>query len=462
MTIIRALSLLTLASASVWAQFGGMGSMRDPRETNTQGAGAIQPWLAINGSYYTYLDQPANTIGSVYRSVGLSGGLSVVKSFRRTSLIFGYAGSGTDFLGRSAGIREGWSYSNVGSLAVSSQVTQRMTLDFSESGGAAKGGFGATAAGLQQGGLGMLGSMGVASGFLFGAGTGLGGVSTGLNPLQNNLVDSEYYQQMTYFSSTSAGAGFLLNNRTMLNIGGTAAFIRRDGRSFSDTNIAGANAMLSTQFARRLSAFAGYSFNRIDYINSIGSSDIQTGFVGLKATVSPHDEFIFGVSGNYVDTKFVSTVTLPPDIAALLGVATTSTVNNTSKAYLGGRLSYDHSFQRGGFTLSCISMIVPGNDLLLLSRSEGCTVTLSRSLTPRFSVSGIGGARRLDGIYQSGSHYSVANGGLVFSYRIFRGVSFTAGADFMASEVRPSTQTTTGVSANAGLYWSPHEGVHIF
>jgi hypothetical protein len=462
MKIMRVFSLLMLASVSVWAQFSGMGSMRDPRETNTQGAGAIQPWLAGIGSYTTFLDQPESSQGSVYRTVGLNGGLSAAKSFQRTSLIFGYAGSGTDVLGQSAGIHEGWRFSNVGSLAVSSQVTYRVTLDFSESGGAGNGGFGATAAGLQSGGLGLLGSMGVASGFLSGGSAGLGGGSTGLDPLQNNLVDAEYYQHMTYFSSTSAGAGFLLTNRTMLNIGGTAAFVRRDGSTFSDANMLVANAMLSTQLSRRVTVFGGYSFNRIDYISSIGNANIQTGFVGVKSTLSPHDELSLAVSANYVETKFVSTVTLPPDIAALLGVATTTAVNDTSRWYSGGRLSYMHAFQRGGFNISCTSTIVPGNDLILLSRSQGCNVSLSRSLTPRFSVTGIGGIRRLTGQAQSGSRYDVASGGLLLSYRIFRGVSFTTGATFMASEVRPSTQTTTSVAAHIGLYWSPEGGVHLF
>jgi hypothetical protein len=460
--MMRAFWLLLLASVSVWAQLGGMGSMRDPRETNTQAAGAIQPWLAVNGSYTTYLDQPASSLGSVYRTVGLSGGLSAVKSFRRTSLVFGYSGSGTDFLGQSAGAQEGWKSSNVGSLAISSQVTHRMTLDFSELGGAANGGFGSNAAGLQSGGLGLLGSIGVASGSLFGGGAGLGGVSTGLNPLQNNLVDADYYQQMAYFSSTSAGAGFLLTNRTMLNIGGTASFIRRDGGNYSDANIVGANAMLSTKLSRRLSIFAAYTFSRIDYIASIGNANIQSGFAGLKYTLSPHDELSLSLGDSYVETKFVSTVTLPPDVAALLGVATTTTVNSTSRAYVGGKITYDHLFQHGGFDLFCTSSVAPGNDLILLARSEGCTVSLSRSLTPHFSVTGIGGVRRLTGLSQSGSRYDVANGGLMFSYRIFRGLALTAGANFMATEVRPSTQTTTGVTANAGLYWSPQEGVHLF
>ena len=210
MTLRRATAVVLLSSVSAWAQSGGMGSMRDPRLTNNSqgsGAGAIQPWLAVNGAYDTYLDQPASYQGSIRRSVSLSGGLSVAKAFHRTFLVLGYSGSGTDYLGRAAGIGEGWKSSNVLSLALSSQVTRRLTLDFSESGGAANGGFGSAAAGLQSGGLGLLGSMGVGSGFLFGGGAGLGGISTGLNPLQNNLVDADFYQQMTYFSSTSAAPG---------------------------------------------------------------------------------------------------------------------------------------------------------------------------------------------------------------------------------------------------------------
>jgi hypothetical protein len=469
MTIRRALAVVLLSCVSVWAQTGEMGSMRDPRLTNNSqvsgagsGAGAIQPWLAVNGAYDTYLDQPASYQGSIRRTVSLSGGLSVAKAFHRTFMILGYSGSGTDYIGRAAGINEGWKSSNVVTLALSSQVSRRLTLDFSESGGAANGGFGSAAAGLQSGGLGLLGSMGVGSGFLFGGGVGLGGVPTGLNPLQNGLVDADFYQQMTYFSSTSAGAGFLLSSRTMLNIGGTASFIRRAGRNFSDSNIVGANATLSTQLSRRFSTFFGYSFNEIDFIRSIGKTYIQGGFTGLKFALSRNDELSLSVSDSYVDTKFALTVALPPDIAALLGVAHMTTVKSTSRSYAGGKLLYTHSFQRGGFNLSCNSMVAPGNDLILLARSEGCSLSLSRSLTQRFSITGLGGLRRLSGMSQSGSRYDVANGGVVFSYRIFKGLALTAGANYRATEVRPSFQTTTDVTGNAGLYWSPREGVHLF
>ena len=465
MTIRLVLSVIVLSSVSAWAQMGGLGSMRDPRATDSQGssgAGAIQPWLAVDGVYDTYMEGRDSTLGSVRRSIGVSGGLSAARSFQRTSLVLGYSGMGMDYMGRSAGAREGWESSNVISLAVSSQVAHRLTLDFSEAGGAANGGFGAAAAGLSSGGLGVLGSVGLSSAFLFGGGTGLPGSSTGLNPADNGLVDADYYQNMTYFSSTSAGAGMLLTNRTMLNVSGTASFIRRDGSSYSDSNIAGANAMLSTRLSRRFGTFLGYSYTGMDFIHSIGKTYIQSGFAGIQYSLSPRDEFSVAVNDSYIDSKSVSTVTLPPDVAALLGVAVTTTVNNTSRTYVGGRLTYVHSFQRGGFDLSCNSMVAPGNDLILLSRSEGCTVTLSRSLTEHFSVAGLAGLRRLGGISQSGSRYDVANGGMVFSYRILRGLSLTAGVNYRATDVHPSSRSTSGVSANGGLYWTPNEGARLF
>lgn len=462
MTITRAIPFLLLASVSAWAQMGGAGSMRDPRDTNTSGAGTFQPWLSVNGIYDTSLDLPAGTQSYLARAVNLGGGLSAVKSFRRTSLIFSYAGSGSDYIGRSSGSREGWKSSNVGTLAVSSQVTERLTLDFSELGGAGNGGFGAASAGLSSGGLGVLGSVGLSSGSLFGGSGGLGGVSTGLDPSQNGLVDADYSLRMAYFSGTSAGVGILLSQRTMLNIGGTASFIRREGNSYSDSNMVGANVMLSTRLSRRFATFIGYSFNHIDYTASIGKVSMQGGFAGLQYTLSPHDQVSVSITDSYLDSKLATTVTLPPDVAALLGVSSTTTVSANSRSYAGGRLMYAHAFQRGGFDLSCMSSVAPGNDLILLARTEGCSVTLSRSLTDRFSVSGLGGLRRLNGLSQSGSRYDVLSGGLVFSYRIFRGLALTAGSTYRYSQIQPSAQSLKSVSANAGLYWSPAEGPHLF
>lgn len=464
MIIRRLFTALFLVSISVWAQSGGLGSMRDPRTAGSQNslAGSIEPWLAVSGSYDTALDQPDVSVGSVRRSVSVSGGLSMTKSFQRTIVAFGYAGAGTDYMGRTAGLLEGWTSSNVVSLAVSSQVTQRVTLDFAEAGGAANGGFGAASAGMLSGGLGVLGSLNVAGGYLSGAGAGLGAASSGLDTLANNLVDSDHYQQMTYFSSTSANAGFLLSSRTMLNVGGSGSFIRRDGRSFSDANMVGANAMLSTELSRRFSTFFGYSFNRIDFIQSIRDIYVQGGFAGISYQLSPHDQFSMSVSDSYMDMKAVSSVALPPDVAALLGVNTTTVVVNNSRSFLGGRLSYLHAFQRGGFNMSCSSSIAPGNDLILMARTDGCTASLSRMLTPRFSVNGIAGARRLNSMTQAGSRYDVLNGGLLLSYRVFRGLSFTAGANYNAMEIHPSMDSRTWVTVNAGLRWSPRDEINLF
>lgn len=464
MTIRRVFAAVLLFGVSVWAQSGGLGSMRDPRLADQQSSalGAIEPWLAVSGNYDDYLDQPVSSFGTALRSVSVGGGLSAVKSFQRTVLIFGYAGSGTDYIGRSAGIREGWMSSNVANLAVSTQVTRRLTLDFSEAGGAANGGFGAASAGLQSGGLGVLSTLGVAGGFLAGAGAGLGSASGGLDVLQNSLIDADYYTQMTYFSSTSASAGFLLSNRTMLNIGGTGSFVRREGRSFSDANLVGADAMLSIQLTRRLSSFFGYTFNQIDFIKSIGNSYIQSGFVGINYALSQHDRLSLSLSDSYLESKFVTTVALPPDVAALLGISTTTIVGNNSRSYLGGKLAYRHAFQRSGFEVACSSMLAPGNDLILMARSEGCTMSLSRELASRLSVMGIGGMRRLTGLSQSSGRYDVLSGGVVFSYRMFRGVSLIAGATYRATDVRPSSEATTDVLATAGLRWAPREALNPF
>src|SRR6266568_4887243 len=118
MTIRRLFPILLLAGIPAWAQTDETGSMRDPRAANAQGTGVgvFQPWLAVNGSYDTYLDTPVGYQGSIRRSLSLNGGLSAAKAFHRTYVVLGYSGSGTDYIGRAAGISEGWRSSNVVNL----------------------------------------------------------------------------------------------------------------------------------------------------------------------------------------------------------------------------------------------------------------------------------------------------------------------------------------------------------
>ena len=138
-----------------------------------------------------------------------------------------------------------------------------------------------------------------------------------------------------------------------------------------------------------------------------------------------------------MNSQFLATLTLPPDIALLLGVPQVYVIDNVSQKFLSGSANYSHAFQRGGIAIFCYSGVVPGNDLLLLSRSESCGASLSRTLTSRLSVSGVGGVTRLTGLAQAGTSYDAYNAGLSFSYRFLRGLSFTAGGGYYANETKP-------------------------
>jgi hypothetical protein len=393
--------------------------------------------------------------------VGVSGGVSLSKSFRRTTVTLGYSGSGYRFLGQEGDVN-GWSSSNVVNLAVGTQLTRRLTFDVTEFAGASNGGFGFTSWGLPSSANGVVGSIGVAAGNLGGGGTALPSGASTVNPLENNLVDTQSSNGMTYFSDSSASLGFLLDKRTMLSFGGSAFFARREGSSFSDTNGYTGDASLSTYWTRRFSTNLGYSYTRLDYIKSIGTTNIQSLSAGGQFRLAARDSISGSFGMSYVDSNFLATLTLPPDIAQLLGVSQVFLIENVSRKFFSGAGSYTHSYQRGGLGISCASSVVPGNDLLLLSRSESCGVYLSRTLTRRLSVSGAGGVARLTGLAQAGSQYDAYDGGLTFSYRFVRGLAFTAGSSYYRNNIKPSSGSTSSVSASAGLYWSPERGLKLF
>ena len=244
----RLVLLLVFASSVASAQIAGMGSMQDPRlgDQSAVGAYGFQPWLAVQGNYDTYLNGPSAS----FRSVSLNGGFSLAKAFHHTTLMLGYAGSGSDYLGAS-GSSYGWLSSNVVSLALSSRLTHRLIFDASEQGGAANGGFGITASGLQNSGLGVLGSLDAASGSLYGTGANVvGGAS---NPLNNGLVSSDYYDRMAYFSSTMLGLGYMVSSKTMVNVQATGSLVRREGFSYADSDSLSARGMVSGLSRRRRS-----------------------------------------------------------------------------------------------------------------------------------------------------------------------------------------------------------------
>jgi hypothetical protein len=454
---IRLVLFLGFASGLVWAQTGGLGSLQDPRlaDQRTVNAMSFQPWLAISGSYDTYLSAANSAGDSVLRTLNPSGGFSLAKSYQRTTVVVGYSGAGNGYLGGTLGDREGWRSSNVGLVALSTQLSKRLVLDVSETGGAANGGFGATAAGLASSGLGVLGSLGLSPGSLYGAGSGIGTTGAGSDPLQNGLVDSDYYQQMSYFSSSSVGLGYMLSRRTMINVQGTASFVRRSGRSYADANTYGTNAMFSTFLSRRVSLFGGYSYQRMDFVQSIGNTNVHGVFGGVTYRASTHDSFSISYGQDFVDSNYVTTVALPADVAALLGVSSARIATNSQRTFYGGNASYDHSFRHGGFRVACMTNVLPGNDLILLAHTESCTTSLSHSLSNRLSIGGIGGYSRLNGISQTGSRYQVFSGGVSLDYALFHSISFTTGSSYRHSTLHPSDTTMEDVVASAGLRWAP-------
>lgn len=457
MRISRAIVILALAGSSVPAQ------LRDPRTSDglQTMVNSIQPWLAVSGSYHTDISTPSGGPGSVGRSIGVSGGVSMMKSFKRTTFKLGYSGSGSRYFGKSVP-QTGWNPSNVVSLSIGTQLSKRLTLDFGEFAGASAGGFGITSWGLPSSANGVVGSIGVAGGNSSGGTATVPPGSSTVNPLQNNLVDTQYSSQMTYFSDSSGSLGILLTKRTMVSFGGSAYLARRQGSPFTDSNGYTGNASMSTLWTKRFSTNVGYSFTRVDYINTIGNTDIQSVTVGAQYRLSPHDSIAGTFGESFVASQFLASLTLPPDLALLLGVPQVYFIENVNQKFVSGSATYSHVFQRGGLGISCYSGIVPGNDLLLLSRSESCGAFLSRTLTARLSVSGVGGVTRLTGLAQAGTRYDVYNTGLSFSYRFLHGLALTAGGGYYYNQIKPSRSSISSAYVSAGLYWSPEHGLKFF
>ena len=115
MGISRAISIfaiLAFGGSSVLAQL-------DPRTSGgaQSGFSAIQPWLAVSGSYYTDVNAPAGASNPPSENVGLNGGLAMKKSFKRTVFSLGYSGAVSRYFTKTGSPNE-WNPSNVVSLSL--------------------------------------------------------------------------------------------------------------------------------------------------------------------------------------------------------------------------------------------------------------------------------------------------------------------------------------------------------
>lgn len=451
------LAVLAVAFAGVsLAQPGVFGGATRPPPALSSGTGpgfGVRPFITLNGTYTVNLINLANYDPTTNRflptetfGASITGGVSAVKQFRRTSLGIMYRG-----MGRYTGSSSAFSSSHFLSLSVVHQASPRLSLSGYQLAGTAEGGVGWGAL------FGGLGSFTGVSGYQITPGAAGSNPVVGSlgNPEDNGLVDNEALDTRTYFSSSAGSATYRLNERWSVSGGGAGFFVRRKEHQFGLNGFSlysSANYLINS----RADVSFVYTFSRFDYEQAYDNTRLQTLGSTFSYALTPRTHLRVSGGGVRWRSEFVGEVPLDPLLAALLGVKTGLAIERLDRLSYYATGMFGHHFQYGSVNVYYRRGAVPGNGLLLGSEREVVGVSYGYSDLDRWTFGANAGYASARGVVQrsySTSSYS-ARGSI--GYRFFRGFSARVGGGVRILQL-PNQPSYNQALAYVGLAWSPGE-----
>lgn len=454
----RLAALISLAAIPAVAQIGGFGGMGGFGGIASGGGvgearpdvPSVRPWVNVSGSAARYYN---NSVDKETRyGAAISAGLNVGRAWARTSLTGSYM-TGGSFVNpyKDSGVGSGMSH--VFGLQVLHQATQRLATSFSAFGGSSNGGYGTVGGGL--GGFGGLGAVGTSitanpsQGQVSSSNIDLGFQNLG----DNGLVDNELFFARVNFVGANAGISYTPDQRNVFSLNVGAGRVRRALNYLVGLNNYGAGAGYTRVLTEKLTTGVSYSFGTFEYPGYYGGNQVHSLNWNVGYRLNSKTSFSMYAGGFLYRVNNIGTVTLPAELAAILGTPTIQQINNWSYHGVGGGASISRAFRVGSASASYHRGANPGYGLLF--------PTLQQSVSVNYGLGGNRYSIGTAGHYSRGSSISAISGStnskavVVFaSYRLLGSLHFTAAAsEFWLGA--SSTSKNRAMSANVGLAFSP-------
>jgi len=391
----------------------------------------FQPFLSVTASYTSGLAGIAvNSQGnlpsvSAY-GVTFSGGISGSHSWRHTHLGLDYHASYTDYSGSGNSAYNSLSQSLAFGLA--HQFTRHIKFSLREAVGMFS--FNNPNVGLTQ--------------------------TVPFDASQSGIPTSDFYYTRTIYSTTQADLVIQKSTRLSFDLGG-GLFINRYASS-ALYGVTGEDAMGDFQYrlSRRATIGANYSFTHYSFTGILSNSDIHGASLTYGLRISRTVEFSGYGGFMRAETKFIQSVPVDPNVAALLGITSTTTLVHHINwmPNFAGRLS--KTFARGVLYVSGGETIVPGNGLFLTSRAASVNGGYGYTGLRRWSL-GVGCTYTTAlSIGNVNGSYGNISGSFSMSRSLGHSLSFVA--SYAANQYRSPDFTHYNrliYTGSVGIGWSP-------
>ena len=246
------------------------------------------------------------------------------------------------------------------------------------------------------------------------------------DPSTTYTPTTDYFDNRTYYFSSTADLIIKRSNRLSFALGGTAIANRRRSKALhGDTGI-NAGGDVQYRVSKRSTVGANYTYSHFVFTDTIGATDVHT-VAGTYAIALARNVEFSGYAGlSRIENKNISTTTLDPVIAALLGITQSTQILHSIERTpaFGGRVAWRvpravvHASVRRGFS--------PGNGLFAASTSLAISGGYSYTGLRRWSASVQGSFddnRALVGIT---GRYRSSSSGISLSRKLLGSTHFVA------------------------------------
>ncbi len=439
-------AILAWQSAAQIPQFSGAGLAGGPpvglqRGTSTRGLLTVTPFFSATGTYSTGMGRvsllPDGTVPEYSgASAAAVAGVSGAHAWRRSLL----------------GIYYGANYSHTFENQNLSGLSQTLSLAFTREIGR-RTYFGVVATGtMANRAFGLAGAGGLATLDT----TGLDFV----DPFSSYSLQHELLDARSYSSGLSAGISHGIGRNWMVSASGSAFLGYRKVRGLPTAISNSSQGAIARRLSRRASMVMSYSHMQFRYDRGFGDVNGHQGMAGVAYRVDEHSSLV--VMGGVLRSERIALtrVTLPPEIAAILGVSFGQEVFYGDNLYGAGSAHFHRKLRRASFGATYSLSMVPGNGFYVASRSHSGDVTYNRTAFRRWSVTASAGANRYAALMQNLKplqtyHVSGAIGRQVGSYWH---VSFTGGFRHIEAGNRSFARDTA--FASVSVAFGP-PGIHV-
>jgi hypothetical protein len=278
---------------------------------------------------------------------------------------------------------------------------------------------------------------------------------TTLNDVQNTTGTLLFDNRSTFLQSAGSMT-YVMSPRNSFSVGGEGYNVLRQSRSLIGLNGYTLHGTFEHRLSQRTSIGVTYSHYHYDFPSAFGESTINS-YMGGFARGFDRNRWFLKVQGGIMqtETEGLTTVTLDPAIAEILGVPTIVETYYTKSTLPTGDISLVRKFKNAALSLDYTRGINPGNGVYLTSKQEMAGVSVSYTGVQKVSMGLSANYGTYSSLGQTLGQYRSFGAAYTGSYAITRALHLVGTVAYRKQDIQSSSFLNNAYRFSVGVAFSP-------